>query len=95
MKIDNFYGKHSSGASFEKMDDDFNTPEALAASIDKQIISQYYLHSTNYIAGGQEEAVSAELKSEFQTKLESIPSELHQQILAMYAEPLKRKGEFV
>ena len=23
MKIDNFYGKHSSGASFEKMDDDF------------------------------------------------------------------------
>lgn len=74
---------------------DCDTPEALAASIDKQIIRQYYLHSTNYIAGGQEETVSADLKSEFQTRLETIPNELHKQILAMYAEPLKRKGEFV
>jgi 1-acyl-sn-glycerol-3-phosphate acyltransferase len=79
----------------EPISESCDTPEALAESIDKQIISQYFLHSTNYIAGGQDTQIPSELKDEFKDKLALIPSELHQQILTMYAEPLKRKADFI
>ena len=68
------------------------TPEMLAETIDEQIIGQYYLHPSNYIAAGSEEQVSSEEQCDFMRRLEQVPEELKQQVLAMYAEPLKRKA---
>lgn len=72
---------------------DCETPEELAALIDTKIISQYHLHSSNYIAGGEPEQVSVEQSKDFDSRLNLVPEELKEQVLAIYAEPLKRKAE--
>ena len=71
---------------------DVANPDELAEVIDKQILALYYLHSTNHLAAGDDEQVSPKDKEDFISKLESVPEELQQLVLSMYAEPLRRKG---
>ena len=71
---------------------DVANPDGLAEVIDKQILALYYLHSTNHLAAGDDEQVSPKDKEDFISKLESVPEELQQLVLSMYAEPLRRKG---
>ncbi|WP_462150802.1 lysophospholipid acyltransferase family protein [Pseudoalteromonas xiamenensis] len=68
-----------------------DNPDALADEIDAQILSQYHLHSTNYLAAGDEQRVSSNEKADFLARLAKVPEELKEQVLAMYAEPVKRK----
>ncbi|KAF7774382.1 hypothetical protein PCIT_a0818 [Pseudoalteromonas citrea] len=69
-----------------------DSPEMLAETIDKQIIGQYFLHPSNYIAAGNEHEVSHEEQHDFMSRIELVPEELKKQVLEMYAEPLKRKA---
>lgn len=71
---------------------DVANPDELAEVIDKQILALYHLHSTNHLAAGDDEQVSPKDKADFISRLESVPEELQQLVLSMYAEPLRRKG---
>lgn len=71
---------------------DVDTPEALAEQIDAQILTAYHLHSSNYIAAGKIDSVSPQDSAVFARRLEQVPEELKEQVLAIYAEPLKRKA---
>ncbi|WP_152086734.1 1-acyl-sn-glycerol-3-phosphate acyltransferase [Pseudoalteromonas sp. A25] len=71
--------------------DNCDTPEQLAQSIDQQILGQYYLHPSNYIAAGEDSKTSSQEQQDFLQWLEKVPEELKAQVLAIYAEPLKRK----
>jgi 1-acyl-sn-glycerol-3-phosphate acyltransferase len=75
----------------EPIKQSIDTPEELAVLIDKQIIQQYYLHPSNYIAAGKKSEVSEQQEKEFQARLDCVPGELQQQVLSIYAEPLNRK----
>ncbi|CAH9049456.1 hypothetical protein PSECIP111951_01330 [Pseudoalteromonas holothuriae] len=75
----------------EPIADHCDTPEQLADSIDRQILSHYYLHPSNYIAAGEDSEASPQELQDFLKRLEKVPEELKAQVLAMYAEPLKRK----
>ncbi|MCF2856636.1 1-acyl-sn-glycerol-3-phosphate acyltransferase [Pseudoalteromonas sp. SMS1] len=74
------------------INDEFETPEQLAEIIDKQIIENYHLHSSNYLAAGETEQSSHEEAACFNDTLESIPQELKEFVLSMYAQPVKRKS---
>lgn len=64
----------------------FETPEALAAEIDRQILGGYYLHATHLAAAEQAENDQAQEK--FQLRLQQV-DELAQPFLkAMYANPV-------
>ncbi|WP_199886160.1 1-acyl-sn-glycerol-3-phosphate acyltransferase [Pseudoalteromonas sp. T1lg23B] len=67
------------------------TPDQLAHSIDQQILGHYYLHPSNYIAAGEDQQISSKEQQDFSQRLELVPEELKAQVLAMYAEPFKRK----
>nr|WP_254879458.1 1-acyl-sn-glycerol-3-phosphate acyltransferase [Pseudoalteromonas sp. McH1-7] len=71
---------------------DVENPDELAQVIDKQILELYHLHSTNHLAAGDDTKVSAEDRADFMSKLETVPDELKQFVVSMYAEPLRRKG---
>jgi 1-acyl-sn-glycerol-3-phosphate acyltransferase len=68
------------------------SPEMLAETIDEQIIGQYFLHPSNYIAAGNNHEVSNEEQFDFMRRLEQVPEDLKKQVLAIYAEPFKRKA---
>ncbi|ESP91728.1 MULTISPECIES: 1-acyl-sn-glycerol-3-phosphate acyltransferase [Pseudoalteromonas] len=74
------------------IEDDFETPEELAQIIDKQIIDNYYLHSTNYLAAGEQANSSSEETERFKQNIETLPNELKEFVLSMYAQPVKRKS---
>lgn len=76
----------------EPIEEGCETPDELAVSIDKQIVGQYYLHPTNYIAAGEVAKASDTEQQDFIKRLEQVPEELKEQVLAMYAEPFKRKA---
>lgn len=73
------------------IDEEFETPEQLAEIIDRQIVSNYYLHSSNYLAAGDESQSSELEKNRFMEALEQVPEELRQLVLSIYAQPAKRK----
>lgn len=75
----------------------FESPEALAAVIDREIIEHYHLHPSNLIAAGEDDQVTAEQRAAFEARLEGL-SEGEQAILRqMYANPVinKRNLELV
>ncbi|MDK1288592.1 1-acyl-sn-glycerol-3-phosphate acyltransferase [Pseudoalteromonas umbrosa] len=74
------------------IEDDFETPEELAQIIDKQIIDNYYLHSSNYLAAGDKTNSSSEETARFNQSIETLPNELKEFVLSMYAQPVKRKS---
>ncbi|MFC3033440.1 lysophospholipid acyltransferase family protein [Pseudoalteromonas fenneropenaei] len=69
-----------------------DNPDDLALQIDKQILTHYHLHSSNYLAAGMDSEVSSSEQASFAARLALVPEELREQVLAMYAEPVKRKS---
>lgn len=67
---------------------DFDTPEALAEEIDRQIISNYYLHSSNLLAAGQGDDASDAEKQGLEARLNSTVNGAEDILRQMYANPV-------
>ena len=64
----------------------FETPEALAAEIDRQILGGYYLHATHLAAADRPE--SDESKKVFSQRLDQVDDDAKVFLKAMYANPV-------
>lgn len=71
----------------DPIEGDFDTPEALAAEIDRQIISNYYLHPSNLIAAGQESG-TAEQQQGLDERLQAVTDGAQDILRQMYANPV-------
>ncbi|PJC87352.1 acyltransferase [Vibrio sp. HA2012] len=73
---------------------EFETPEALAEEIDRQIHNIYKLYPMNLLAAGVNvDDIPADTKLVFAAKLASIPEGAHPYLNAMYANPVRNCGE--
>jgi len=71
---------------------DKNTPEELAAEIDRQIIESYYLHPSNLLAAGVDvDNISAEQKALFAARTDGLPESAATILQQMYANPVLNK----
>ena len=72
---------------------DFDTPEAVAAEIDRQVIGNYKLFPSNYLAAkvlGDEVPLQNELSSQaFDQRLAQCAEQYRSYWLAMYANPVR------
>ncbi|WP_070967087.1 1-acyl-sn-glycerol-3-phosphate acyltransferase [Vibrio sonorensis] len=73
------------------IDTAYETPEELAAEIDRQIHQNYHLFPINKLAAG-DESVDSEVKTLLQGKLDSLPSEARDYLIASYANPVKNQA---
>ncbi|MFN3882331.1 MAG: 1-acyl-sn-glycerol-3-phosphate acyltransferase [Nitrincola lacisaponensis] len=64
----------------------FDTPEALAAEIDRQILGGYYLHPTHLAAAGR--ADSAEAQALLEPRLAQLEPDAQAYLKSMYANPV-------
>ena len=71
----------------EPLEGTFDSPEALAAEIDRQIYLNYRLHPSNLAAAG--ESVTAEQQAAFDARLASVSEEARPFLQAMYANPVR------
>ncbi|MBT3145866.1 1-acyl-sn-glycerol-3-phosphate acyltransferase [Neptunomonas phycophila] len=67
---------------------DFDTPESLAAELDRQIHLNYHLHASNYIAAGQLDNVTAEQIASFEARLAGLSETEQAKLKQMYANPV-------
>ncbi len=67
---------------------EFETPEAYAAEIDRQILKNYHLHSSNLIAAGREQETSAAEQSEFAARMQGLAPGAQEILRQMYANPV-------
>lgn len=72
---------------------EFETPEAMAEEIDRQILKNYHLHSSNLIAAGRGADTSAEEQAEFNARLESVEGGARDILRAMYANPVTNQDK--
>ncbi|UTW05659.1 1-acyl-sn-glycerol-3-phosphate acyltransferase (plasmid) [Amphritea atlantica] len=71
---------------------DKNTPEELAAEIDRQIIESYYLHPSNLLAAGVDvDNISDEQKALFAARTDGLPESAATILQQMYANPVLNK----
>ncbi|ATF10153.1 1-acyl-sn-glycerol-3-phosphate acyltransferase [Candidatus Enterovibrio altilux] len=71
---------------------EFETPDALATEIDRQIYQNYHLFPSNYIAAGQEhDSVTEQERQQFDNKLSALPDGIADIVRGMYAMPIGRK----
>ncbi|WP_296063030.1 1-acyl-sn-glycerol-3-phosphate acyltransferase [uncultured Amphritea sp.] len=71
---------------------DKNTPEELAAEIDRQIIENYYLHPSNLLAAGVGlDSISDEQKELFAARTEGLSESAATILKQMYANPVLNK----
>ncbi|WP_271272806.1 lysophospholipid acyltransferase family protein [Aliamphritea hakodatensis] len=71
---------------------DMETPEELAAEIDRQIIENYYLHPSNLIAAGEDNAeASSQERNQFEERLQGLEPTAAEILRQMYANPVKNK----
>lgn len=70
---------------------DFDTPEALAAEIDRQIHDSYRLFPMNHLAA-KEEGAEESVKKQLEEKLAALPEGAHQYLLDSYANPVKNQA---
>jgi 1-acyl-sn-glycerol-3-phosphate acyltransferase len=75
----------------EPVQGDFESPEALAAVIDREIIANYQLHSSNRIAAGDTAEVTDEQRTAFQQRLDELEPGAQDIMRQMYANPLINK----
>ena len=73
------------------IEDTFDTPEALAEEIDRQIHQHYKLFPINKLAAGDED-VEGFVKQRLQTKLSQLPDGAHPYLVASYANPVKNQA---
>ncbi len=68
----------------------FETPEALAQEIDRQIHQNYVLFPINRLAAGQDDKeITAEVRAVLQAKLAQLPEPAHRYLLDAYANPVR------
>ncbi|CAM3813195.1 1-acyl-sn-glycerol-3-phosphate acyltransferase [Vibrio aquimaris] len=70
---------------------EFESPEALAEEIDRQIHGNYKLYPINELAAGNDD-VAQNVKDKLSTKLSQLPEGAKAHLLASYANPLKNKS---
>jgi 1-acyl-sn-glycerol-3-phosphate acyltransferase len=72
----------------EPIEQDFDTPEALAEEIDQQIISNYYLHPSNLLAADENAEVSNEDRVGLQARMAQVSEGARGILRQMYANPV-------
>ncbi|KZM38856.1 acyltransferase [Marinomonas sp. SBI22] len=78
----------------DQITEDFETPDDLVAEIDRQIIANYEIHSSNKSALAMLNGESID-DQEFADYIANCPPELKQTLLQMYANPLIQKNQLV
>ncbi|MCE0495332.1 1-acyl-sn-glycerol-3-phosphate acyltransferase [Vibrio salinus] len=74
------------------IDGDFDSPDALADEIDRQIHELYELFPINILAAGKENSiVTSETQKTLKSKLDSLPEGARECLIASYANPVKNK----
>ena len=76
------------------MDDSFETPEEFVAEVDRQIITNYAIQSTNEAAYALQQGLPS-TDSAFSSYLETCPENIRETVLAMYANPLKQQQKYL
>ncbi len=72
------------------IDGNFETPEALASEIDRQIHINYTLFPMNKLAASiADESVTDVTRGDLQEKLDALPEGAHSYLLSSYANPVK------
>jgi len=74
--------------------DDFETPEEFVAEVDRQVLTNYAIQSTNEAAFALQQGLPSTDQA-FSDYLESCPEELKETVLAMYANPLKQQKKYL
>ncbi|RBW64619.1 1-acyl-sn-glycerol-3-phosphate acyltransferase [Vibrionales bacterium C3R12] len=75
------------------IEDDYETPEALATEIDRQIHCNYKLFPINLLAEGKEDSsITEATRRDFESKLEQLPLGAHQYLIDSYANPVKNQA---
>ncbi|MBU2899056.1 1-acyl-sn-glycerol-3-phosphate acyltransferase [Vibrio hepatarius] len=69
----------------------FDSPEALAEEVDRQIHANYKLYPINELAAGNEQ-VEQSVKDVLASKVSQLPNGARTHLLASYANPFKNKG---
>ncbi|WP_415886103.1 1-acyl-sn-glycerol-3-phosphate acyltransferase [Neptuniibacter sp. QD37_6] len=72
----------------DPIDADFDTPEELAAEIDRQIHENYYLHPSNLIAAGHSDDATADQKAGLEARINSVEGGAQDILRQMYANPV-------
>ncbi|MBY4676834.1 1-acyl-sn-glycerol-3-phosphate acyltransferase [Marinobacterium arenosum] len=70
---------------------EFESPEALAEEIDRQIIDNYYLHPSNYLAAGENGEFDAQQRAGFEARLAQVADGARDILRQMYANPVINK----
>lgn len=80
---------------------DFDSPDAVAAEIDRQVLAGYHLFPSHYLAlealGDApklvaDATISDADRARFQARLQQVPAELREWWLAQYANPVRHKA---
>ena len=80
---------------------DFDSPEAVAVEIDRQVLAGYHLFPSHYLAlealGGAPDlidhtTISDADRARFQARMQQVPAELRSWWLAQYANPVRNKA---
>lgn len=77
----------------EVLSGDFDTPEALADELDRQIYQGYHLHPSNYLAAGQSDGLAEEVKQAFQVRFAGLDAQVQAYLTQMYANPVYNKAQ--
>lgn len=72
----------------EPLSGEFETAEALAAEIDRQVHGQYKLHSSNLIAAGVSDGVPAAKQQQYQQRISELDEGARAWFERMYANPV-------
>ena len=72
------------------IEQDFDSPEALASELDRQIHRSYKLFPINQFAAG-DESVAQEVKDKMAEKLNSLPKAARPYLIASYANPVGKQ----
>ncbi|EOH0512697.1 1-acyl-sn-glycerol-3-phosphate acyltransferase [Vibrio fluvialis] len=74
------------------IDQTFETPEALADEIDRQIHENYQLYPINLLAAGEEsEDITPAVRAKLNEKLAQLPEGAHAYLLDSYANPVRNR----
>ena len=74
------------------MDAAFETAEELAQEIDRTIVSNYHLHSSNLLAAEQAvDQIAADKRARYQSRIAGIDSDSLPWFIAQYANPVLNK----
>ena len=74
------------------IDQPYETPEALAQEIDRQIHMHYKLYPINLLAAGEKhEDITPAVRAKLQEKLTHLPEDAHPYLLDSYANPVRNR----